>query len=185
LHPNRFQRSKNKCHPELVSGPHHALTPCIYADTFRLMHSSPASTPIPFTTYIYANELRPCIQTVSNDPKINVIPNLFRDPIMHSRPASTPMHSRPASTPMHSRSHPASPLSQVRHCEYPTGCPGKNWDDGLEFNDKQKKTPSSRGTKRPPNYANQHPNHVRSRNATCTAFGKSVTRSRNTPKITR
>jgi hypothetical protein len=154
--------SKNKSHPELVSGPHHALTPCIYP-----------------------NELRPCIQTVSNDPKINVIPNLFRDPIMHSRPASTPMHSRPASTPMHSRSHPASPLSQVRHCEYPTGCPGKNWDDGLEFNDKQKKTPSSRGTKRPPNYANQHPNHVRSRNATCTAFGKSVTRSRNTPKITR
>jgi hypothetical protein len=102
---------------------------------------------------------------------------------------------------------------KFRRGEYPTGCPGKNWDDGLEFNDKQlknaviaslppgapekngmmcwnltinkKKTPSWRGTKPSPNYANQHPNHVRSRNATCTALGKSVTRSRNLPKIIR
>jgi hypothetical protein len=48
---------------------------------------------------------------------------------------------------------------QVSH----RGATGKNRDDGLEFNDKQKKMPSWRGTKPSPNYANQHPNHVRSR----------------------
>jgi hypothetical protein len=31
------------------------------------------------------------------------------------------------------------PASTGRLCESPTGCPGKNRDDGLEFNDKQQK----------------------------------------------
>jgi hypothetical protein len=69
---------------------------------------------------------------------------------------------------------------KFRRGEYPTGVPPEK--TGMT-GDKKRRPGEERSHHRTmPINTNQY---VRSRNATCTALGKSITRSRNTPKITR